>query len=78
MPSHVAMPDAPVPSGAKPYAWDPRLGLSTRIIPGRPGGMYTVTGLSAGTHTLAIEVTYTWNSLSTGAWVGIDAFEVTP
>ncbi len=37
---------SPVPDGAKPYDWDPRLGLSHRIAPGRPGGMHTVTGLS--------------------------------
>ena len=37
---------SPVPEGAKPYDWDPRLGLSQRIAPGRPGGMHTVTGLS--------------------------------
>ncbi|HEX7545859.1 MAG TPA: 2-oxoacid:acceptor oxidoreductase subunit alpha [Gemmatimonadaceae bacterium] len=37
---------APVPEGQKAYQWDPRTGLSPRIIPGQPGGMYTVTGLS--------------------------------
>ena len=37
---------APVPPGQRPYAWDPRLGLSTRIVPGQPGGMFTVTGLA--------------------------------
>jgi 2-oxoglutarate/2-oxoacid ferredoxin oxidoreductase subunit alpha len=37
---------SPVPEGTKPYDWDPRLGLSTRVIPGRPGGMFTVTGLA--------------------------------
>lgn len=37
---------APVPDGEKPYAWDPDTGLSRRIIPGRPGGMFTLTGLS--------------------------------
>jgi 2-oxoglutarate ferredoxin oxidoreductase subunit alpha len=35
-----------VADGARPYEWDARLGLSTRIIPGQPGGMFTVTGLS--------------------------------
>jgi len=35
-----------VPEGARAYEWDPRLGLSPRIIPGQPGGMFTVTGLS--------------------------------
>ena len=37
---------SPVPEGTQPYAWDPRTGLSTRIVPGRPGGMHTLTGLS--------------------------------
>jgi 2-oxoglutarate ferredoxin oxidoreductase subunit alpha len=37
---------APVPEGQKAYQWDPKTGLSPRIIPGQPGGMYTVTGLS--------------------------------
>ena len=37
---------SPVPEGARPYDWDPRVGLSSRIAPGRPGGMHTVTGLS--------------------------------
>jgi len=42
-----AEPDlVPVPVGTKPYAWDARSGLSARIIPGQPGGMFTVTGLS--------------------------------
>jgi 2-oxoglutarate/2-oxoacid ferredoxin oxidoreductase subunit alpha len=36
----------PVREGARPYEWDARLGLSTRIIPGQPGGMFTVTGLA--------------------------------
>ena len=37
---------SPVPDGQKAYAWDARTGLSPRVIPGRAGGMYTVTGLS--------------------------------
>jgi 2-oxoglutarate ferredoxin oxidoreductase subunit alpha len=37
---------APVPEGQKAYQWDPRTGLSPRVIPGQAGGMYTVTGLS--------------------------------
>ncbi|MBI4539948.1 MAG: 2-oxoacid:acceptor oxidoreductase subunit alpha [Gemmatimonadetes bacterium] len=37
---------SPVPDGLRPYDWDPRLGLSRRIIPGQPGGMFTATGLS--------------------------------
>jgi 2-oxoglutarate ferredoxin oxidoreductase subunit alpha len=36
----------PVPEGVKPYDWDPDLGLSRRFIPGQPGGMHTLTGLS--------------------------------
>jgi 2-oxoglutarate ferredoxin oxidoreductase subunit alpha len=36
----------PVPEGTKPYDWDPRTGLSRRIIPGQPGGMFTLTGLA--------------------------------
>lgn len=35
-----------VPEGGTPYAWDPATGLSDRFIPGRPGGMHTVTGLA--------------------------------
>jgi 2-oxoglutarate ferredoxin oxidoreductase subunit alpha len=42
-----APPDlSPAPENAKAFDWDPRLGLSERIVPGRPGGMHTVTGLS--------------------------------
>ena len=42
-----APPDlSPVPERRRPYDWDPDLGLSPRIIPGQPGGMHTVTGLS--------------------------------
>jgi 2-oxoglutarate ferredoxin oxidoreductase subunit alpha len=37
---------SPVPEGTKPYDWDPKTGLSRRIIPGQPGGMFTVTGLA--------------------------------
>ena len=37
---------SPVPEGQKPYAWNPETGLSRRVIPGRPGGMFTLTGLS--------------------------------
>ena len=35
-----------VTEGTKPYDWDARTGLSERFIPGRPGGMHTVTGLA--------------------------------
>ncbi len=37
---------APVAEGRKAYQWDPETGLSQRIVPGQPGGAYTVTGLS--------------------------------
>jgi 2-oxoglutarate ferredoxin oxidoreductase subunit alpha len=37
---------AAVPKGQRPYDWDPRTGLSPRVVPGRPGGMFTVTGLA--------------------------------
>jgi 2-oxoglutarate ferredoxin oxidoreductase subunit alpha len=44
---HAAPPDlAPVADGAKPYAWDAKTGLSTRIVPGQAGGMHTLTGLA--------------------------------
>jgi len=36
----------PVPTGARPYDWDPQTGLSRRFVPGQPGGMFTLTGLS--------------------------------
>jgi 2-oxoglutarate ferredoxin oxidoreductase subunit alpha len=37
---------SPVPEGLRPYEWDPKTGLSRRIIPGQPGGMFTATGLA--------------------------------
>ncbi|NOX36539.1 MAG: 2-oxoacid:acceptor oxidoreductase subunit alpha [Calditrichaeota bacterium] len=37
---------SPVPPGTKPYDWDPKTGLSRRIIPGQPNGMYSLTGLA--------------------------------
>jgi 2-oxoglutarate ferredoxin oxidoreductase subunit alpha len=37
---------SPVPEGARPYDWDPVTGIAQRFIPGRPGGMHTVTGLA--------------------------------
>lgn len=46
---------SPVPEGAKPYDWDPETGLAERLIPGRPGGMHTVTGLA---HDTASHVAY--------------------
>ncbi|MBI1734408.1 MAG: 2-oxoacid:acceptor oxidoreductase subunit alpha [Candidatus Rokubacteria bacterium] len=42
-----AAPDqSPVPSNVRPYEWDPQRGLSRRLIPGQPDGMFTATGLS--------------------------------
>ncbi|NNG17958.1 MAG: 2-oxoacid:acceptor oxidoreductase subunit alpha, partial [Gemmatimonadales bacterium] len=42
-----APPDlSPVPEGTQPYQWDADAGLSPRIIPGQPGGMFTATGLA--------------------------------
>jgi 2-oxoglutarate ferredoxin oxidoreductase subunit alpha len=35
-----------VPTGHKPYDWNPTTGLARRFIPGQPGGMYTLTGLA--------------------------------
>jgi 2-oxoglutarate/2-oxoacid ferredoxin oxidoreductase subunit alpha len=47
-PGWVAPPvdQSPVPEGGHPYDWDPRIGSSDRFIPGRPGGMHTLTGLA--------------------------------
>jgi 2-oxoglutarate ferredoxin oxidoreductase subunit alpha len=50
------LPDlGPVPDRQRPYEWDPATGLSTRFIPGQPGGMHTTTGLA---HDEASKVTY--------------------
>jgi hypothetical protein len=40
--------------------------------------MYTASGLAAGSHSLAIEVAGTRDSVSGGAWVWVDAFDITP
>lgn len=37
---------SPVSEGGRPFDWDPKTGLSERFIPGRPGGMHTLTGLA--------------------------------
>jgi len=37
---------SPVAEGTRAYDWDPEMGLSRRLIPGQPGGMHTLTGLS--------------------------------
>jgi 2-oxoglutarate ferredoxin oxidoreductase subunit alpha len=34
------------PENKPPYDWDDRTGLSQRVIPGQPGGMFTATGLA--------------------------------
>jgi 2-oxoglutarate ferredoxin oxidoreductase subunit alpha len=36
----------PVKDGQRAYEWDEQMGTSTRVLPGQPGGMFTVTGLS--------------------------------
>ena len=46
----------PVAPDSKPYAWDPATGLSHRIIPGQPNGMFTLTGLE---HDERSKVAYT-------------------
>jgi 2-oxoglutarate ferredoxin oxidoreductase subunit alpha len=35
-----------VPEGTRAYEWDPRTGLSRRLIPGQLNGMHTLTGLA--------------------------------
>src|SRR3990167_2768905 len=47
---------APVREGVRPYDWDPQRGISPRVVPGQPGGMFTATGLS---HDQASHVGYT-------------------
>jgi 2-oxoglutarate/2-oxoacid ferredoxin oxidoreductase subunit alpha len=37
---------APVPNGFKAFQWNPETGLARRAVPGQPGGMHTLTGLS--------------------------------
>ncbi len=46
---------SPVEEGTLPYDWDPITGLSRRIVPGQPGGMFTMTGLA---HDRASHVAY--------------------
>jgi hypothetical protein len=38
--------------------------------------MYTASGLASGSHTIKIQVTGTYSSSSTSAWVVVDAFDV--
>jgi hypothetical protein len=40
--------------------------------------LYNITGLSAGNHSLTIEVTGTRNASAKGAWIWVDAFDVVP
>jgi hypothetical protein len=40
--------------------------------------LYTISGLSQGSHTLAVEVTGTKNPASSGLWIWVDAFDITP
>ena len=40
--------------------------------------LYTITGLTAGTHTITIEVTGTKNPSSQAYWVWVDAFDYLP
>lgn len=40
--------------------------------------LYTISGLSSGTHTLTIEATGTRNESSKGGWIWVDAFDVMP
>lgn len=37
---------SPVPDDLKPYQWDEQTGLSRRVVPGQPGGMFVATGLA--------------------------------
>jgi hypothetical protein len=47
--------------------------------PARAGvAAYTISSLAPGTHTITIEATGSRNASSQGAWVWIDAFDVTP
>jgi hypothetical protein len=38
--------------------------------------MYSASGLASGSHTIKIQVTGTYSSSSTSAWVVVDAFDV--
>ncbi|HEX6913002.1 MAG TPA: 2-oxoacid:acceptor oxidoreductase subunit alpha, partial [Longimicrobium sp.] len=52
-----APPDlSAVPEGTRPFDWDEKTGLSRRIVPGQPNGMYTATGLA---HDERSKVAYT-------------------
>jgi uncharacterized protein (TIGR03437 family) len=69
---------------------DPWSGIANVSVDGVPNAMvdtyraaaqsqaslFSVSGLSAGTHTLTIEVTGTHNPSSSGSWIWLDAFSV--
>jgi hypothetical protein len=40
--------------------------------------LYTVTGLTPGTHTMTIEATGAKSPVSTGYWISVDAFDINP
>jgi len=44
----------------------------------RQAPVFAASGLAPGTHTVRIEVTGTRNPASGGAWVWVDAFDITP
>ena len=46
---------SPVRDGSLAYDWDATTGIARRIVPGQPGGMYTLTGLA---HNRASRVAY--------------------
>lgn len=53
--------------------------IDTYLTPGVAGQViYQIGNLTAGTHTLTIEVTGTANPNSGGTWIWIDAFDITP
>ncbi len=52
---HTPLNLTPWPENKPPYDWDEQTGLSQRVIPGQPGGMFTATGLS---HTTWSKVAY--------------------
>lgn len=53
--------------------------IDTYLKPGAAGQViFEISNLAAGTHTLTIEVTGTANPNSSGTWIWIDAFDITP
>jgi hypothetical protein len=51
--------------------------VDTYATPGQAQAtLYTINGLSNGTHTLTIEVTGARSSASAGAWIWVDGFAV--